>query len=72
MPPFTFLCFRNLHFFMFKMHFLKNYSMYNNEIWQCDHNILVHNPVKQITNIRFIIVMESKCIKNFQPKKKEL
>ena len=52
------------------MHFLRNYSMYNNEIWQCV-NILVHNPVKQTINVRIITVIVSKYIKNLHPKRKK-
>ena len=33
------------------------------------NNILVYDPVEQIINIRHIVVMESKYIKNFHPKK---
>ena len=34
------------------------------------NNISVHNPVEQIITIRLIMVMESKYIKNFHPKRK--
>ena len=33
------------------------------------NNIIVHNPMEQIINIRLIVVMESKYIEIFQPKK---
>ena len=34
------------------------------------NNILVHNPMEQNINIRLIMVIESKYIKNFQSKRK--
>ena len=41
----------NTYFFMFKMHVLRNNSMYNNEIWQVINSIIVQKPVEQIIDI---------------------
>ena len=51
---------------MFKMHFLKNYSMYNNEIWHCvkKHSCAQSdNPMEQIITVRPSMVMELQYLK---------
>ena len=59
---FTTLCvFRNLHFFMFRMYFLKKTVLCTiMQFGSVINNILVHNPVEQIINIRLIMVTELK------------